>query len=225
MTRDPASVPPVPRAPLDLSLYLVTDTRMTQPLGLRNTVRAAIDGGVTLVQLRDKNADDEEFVALGRLIHQALKGTGVPLIINDRIHLVEAIGAEGAHIGQDDTSPLEAREVLGPTAYLGLSCSRAEHVEAANALPAGVLDYFGIGSAWPTRTKLGHPTPLGREGVDRLAALSALPTVAIGGIDAYRAGVLASTAVDGVAVVSAICTSFTPASAARQIATTWKAHR
>ena len=85
-----------PRHPLVLSLYLVTDTRMSQPLGLDATVRAAVAGGATLVQLRDKDASDEEFVDLGRLVHRALEGTGVPLIINDRVHLVEQIGAEGA---------------------------------------------------------------------------------------------------------------------------------
>lgn len=104
---------------LDLRLYLVTDTVMTQRHGLHATIRAAVAGGATVVQLRDPDASDVEFVGLGRLAAAALRGTDVPLILNDRVHLVAEVGAQGAHVGPSDLDPEQARGILGPTAYLG----------------------------------------------------------------------------------------------------------
>src|SRR5664280_3490014 len=109
------------RPPLDLSLYLVTDTVMCHQFGLAATVSAAVGAGVSVVQLRDVDASDEELVALGREVITVLTGTGVPLIVDDRVHLVGAIGAAGAHVGQSDLPVAQARALLGPAAYLGLA--------------------------------------------------------------------------------------------------------
>ncbi|MBE3074466.1 MAG: thiamine phosphate synthase, partial [Actinobacteria bacterium] len=109
------------RPPLDLSLYLVTDTVMCDQLGVAATVSAAVGAGVGVVQLRDVDATDDELVGLGRQILAVLDGTDVPLIVNDHVHLVDAMGAQGAHVGQSDLGIGAARALLGPAAYLGLS--------------------------------------------------------------------------------------------------------
>src|SRR5674476_1142718 len=101
---------------LDLSLYLVTDTILCGQFGVAATVSAAVGAGVTLVQLRDIDAADDELVALGREVKAILRGTGVPLIVNDRAHLVAAIGADGVHVGQSDLEIAQARALVGPTA-------------------------------------------------------------------------------------------------------------
>ena len=93
------------RRPVDLSLYLVTDTGLCGPRGVTTTVEAAVAGGATMVQLRDPGATDADFVALGLAVRQVLAGTGVPLIVDDRVHLVQDIGADGAHVGQRDMPP------------------------------------------------------------------------------------------------------------------------
>ena len=193
------------RRPLDLSLYLVTDTGRCGAAGVPATVAAAVAAGVTVVQLRDPDASDRELVALGRTLVAALVGTGVPLLVNDRVDLVGPIGAHGAHVGQGDAGVLEARAALGPDAYLGLSVQTAEHVRAATALPLDALDYLGVGPVWPTGSK-ADAAPAGGLGVLReLTAASPWPCVAIGGIDAARVEAAAATGAAGVAVISAIC--------------------
>ena len=177
------------RPSLDLSVYLVTDTTLCGLKGVPATVAAAARAGVTAVQLRDPAASDDELVALGRAVVVALRGTGVPLLVNDRVHLVDAIGADGAHIGQSDLDPVAAREVLGPRAYLGLSAQTLEHVAAARARGVGTLDYLGVGPVWPQVTKPDAAEPGGVERLREIGAASPWPCVAIGGIDVdARAG-------------------------------------
>lgn len=214
---------PGPR-PLDLRLYLVTDTVMTAQHGLISTIRAAVAGGSTVVQLRDPDASDDEFVALGRLVRVCLQDSGVPLIINDRVHLVGEIGADGAHVGQADLNPLAAREQLGDSAYLGLSCTTAEEVQAAVALPPGTVDYLGLGPVRATATKPDHALPLGPGtvcGLADLAAAAHLPSVAIGGIDVDVATQLRGSALSGIAVVSAVCAAPDPEAASRELRGVW----
>lgn len=206
---------------LDLSLYLVTDTRLCGERGVAETVRAAVTAGVSVVQLRDHDADDDAFVALGREVRAVLAGTGVPLLVDDRVHLVDAVGADGAHVGQSDLPVPEARRLLGPDRYLGLSVTSPAHVRAAAALGDGLLDYLGAGPVWATATKPGHAQPIGAAGVRAVAAASPWPVVAIGGIDAARAAVLRGTGAAGVAVVSAICGHPEPAAAAAAVRRAW----
>ncbi|WP_083518829.1 thiamine phosphate synthase [Serinicoccus chungangensis] len=209
-----------------LALYLVTDTALLGRRRLASSVRAAVDGGVTTVQLRDPHATDHELVALGVVLREALLGSGVPLIVNDRVDLVREIGAAGAHIGQGDLPVEEARRRLGPEAYLGLSCTTVEQVRAATALGPGTVDYLGLGPVWPTASKPDHAAPLGLDGLRELAeAAGGVPTVAIGGITRERAAGVAETPVDGLAVVSAICAAADPQAAATGLRTTWAAAR
>lgn len=211
------------RPSIDLSLYLVTDTVMSAGRGVAQTVRAAVDGGVTVVQLRDHHATDAEFVALGREVAEVLRGTGVPLLVDDRVHLARSIGADGAHVGQRDMPVGEARSALGPDALLGLSASTEEQVRAAAHLPLGSVDYLGIGPVWATTTKADHGPTLGPGGLRELVGMATLPAVAIGGIDASRVPELAGCGADGIAVVSAICAASDPGQAARQLGAAWQA--
>jgi thiamine-phosphate pyrophosphorylase len=207
---------------LDLSLYLVTDTTLCGNFGVAATVAAAVRGGVTVVQLRDPQANDDEIVKLGRTVAAALRGTGVPLLVNDRVHLVDTIGAQGAHIGQSDLGVTEAREILGPHAYLGLSAQSVEHVTEARRHALEDLDYLGVGPIWAQITKPDAAAPGGLERLRQVHAVSPWPCVAIGGIDAERARLVRAAGVSGVAVVSAICGRPDPEAASRDIRAAWE---
>jgi thiamine-phosphate pyrophosphorylase len=209
------------RPPLDLSLYLVTDTTLCGELGVTATVSEAVGAGVTVVQLRDVDASDDELVDLGRQILTILRGTGVPLIVNDRAHLVDAIGADGAHVGQSDLGIEQARALVGPTAYLGWSVQTLGHVEVARQHPAATLDYLGVGPVWGTATKLDAASPGGLEMLGRITAVSPWPCVAIGGVNPGRVPMVRRSGAAGVAVVSAICGQPDVAAATRTLRTLW----
>jgi len=210
----------VVRRPLDLSLYLVTDTGMCGRLGVPATVAAAVAAGVSLVQLRDPAASDDELVALGRAVRAALAPTGVPLVVNDRVHLVDVIGAQGAHVGQGDVNVADARARLGGAAYLGLSVQTLEQVRVAVRQGAGVLDYLGVGPVWATASKT-DAAPGGLEQLRAITATSPWPCVAIGGITPERVGALRSRGVAGVAVISAVCGQPDVAAATRVLRQAW----
>ncbi len=193
------------RPRLDVTLYLVTDSRMCAPAGVLATTLAAVDGGVSVVQLRDPGASDADLVELGRQLVTALAGTGVPLLVNDRVHLVEAIGAQGAHVGQGDLDAVAARAVLGPAALLGLSVQTIEHVETALAAGVDTIDYLGVGPVWATGSKADAAPPGGLGRLRAVTAVSPWPCVAIGGIAGRRVGAVRAAGAAGVAVVSAIC--------------------
>jgi thiamine-phosphate pyrophosphorylase len=209
------------RPPLDLSLYLVTDTVLCGQFGVTATVSAAVDAGVTLVQLRDVDADDDEMVVLGRDVLAVLRGTGVPLIVNNRVHLVDAIGAQGAHVGQSDLGVDQARAMLGPAAYLGLSVQTMEHVTVACEHAAGTLDYLGVGPVWGTATKLDAAAPGGLERLGQITSASPWPCVAIGGITTERLPLVRRSGAEGVAVVSAVCGRPDVAGATRALRASW----
>lgn len=206
---------------LDLSLYLITDTPMCGQRGVPATVAAAVTGGATVVQLRDHRLSDEEFIALGRAVREVLTGTGVPLIVDDRVHLAHRIGADGVHVGQRDMPPAQVRGLLGAEAIVGLSVSAVDEVDAAQATGQGVVDYLGVGPVWATGTKPDHGTPIGPDGVTRVVAASPWPVVAIGGITTDRVPVLRGSGAAGAAVVSAICAADDPAGAAISLRARW----
>ncbi len=210
---------------LDLSLYLVTDTQLCAAAGVTATVVAAVGAGVTAVQLRDPDADDDELVALGRGLVAALRGTGVPLLVNDRVDLVESVGADGAHIGQGDLDPRSARDLLGPAALLGLSVQTWEHVAAARAHGPDVLDYLGVGPVWAQRTKPDAAAPAGLATLQDIVTASPWPCVAIGGIDVERAPLVRAHGACGIAVVSAICGQVDVAAATRALRSAWDSGR
>lgn len=204
----------------DYRLYLVTDPVMTREHGLVRTVLEAVEGGVGVVQLRDPEADDDTFVRIGRELHEALAGR-VPLVVDDRVHLVAAIGAEGAHVGQHDLPVAEARRILGPDRLLGLSVQTVAQVEAAWALGEDLVDYVGIGPVWDTATKPDAAAAAGPEGTAAVAAASPWPSVAIGGISLDRVRRVRATGVDGISVVSAICGQPSPRRAAAALLEAW----
>jgi len=211
----------VSRPLLNLALYLVTDTVMCDQLGVAATVSAAVGAGVGVVQLRDSDATDDELVILGRQVMAVLRGSGVPLIIDDRVHLVGAIGAQGAHVGQSDLGVAAARALLGPAAYLGLSAQTVEHVTAAREHADGALDYLGVGPVWGTTTKLDAAEPGGVERLRAIASASPWPCVAIGGITVERLPEVRRAGAAGGAVVSAICGQPDVAGATRGLRAAW----
>ena len=211
----------------ELAVYLVTDTGQCGGLeGVVETVRRAASGGATLVQLRDTNASDAEFVGLGRQLVDVLAGTGIKLLLDDRVHLVSEVGADGVHVGQSDMPPAQARATLGPDAVIGYSVTNEAELDAALALPEGTVDYLGLGPMRATASKPGHADPTGLARVSAMARRSPWPTCAIGGVKAGDAGALKAGGIDGMAVISAICGTPDPEAATRVLAQAWeRAHR
>ncbi|MEV0528653.1 thiamine phosphate synthase [Streptomyces sp. NPDC050439] len=201
------------RPPLDLSLYLVTDTRLCRDRGVAATVAAAVRGGVTAVQLRDPDADARALFTLGRAIQAELAGTDVPLIVNDRLDVAVWLDADGVHLGQRDVSPATARRQLGPQAYVGLSVSRPEQL----AHVPDAVDHLGVGPVFEQSTKPDADTPLGLDGLARIVRQSPLPCVAIGGIGVSEAAAVKASGAAGIAVVSAICGQPDPETSARSL--------
>jgi thiamine-phosphate pyrophosphorylase len=205
----------------DPTLYLVTDTGLCRPSSVPDVVRAAVAGGVTAVQVRDKRASHRELYALTLAVREVLAATpGVALIVNDAVDVALLADADGVHLGQDDLPPAEVRALIGPDRLLGLSAGNDDELAAVLALPPGTVDVVGIGPVWATATKPDAGAALGVEGVRKLADAAragGLPSVAIGGIDAARAAAAAAAGVEGVCVVSDICAAADPASAARAL--------
>lgn len=208
--------------PFDLSVYLVLDPLLCGERGMIDTTRAAVAGGVTMVQLRLKEFDTQAMIEVGRALKEVLAGTGVPLIVNDDAQAAVALDAEGLHIGQGDMSPAAARQLIGPGRILGLSVSTEREVAVVDT---GVIDYLGVGPVFATATKPGHPEPIGFAGLGKVAAASPLPVVAIGGIKAEHVAAALRAGAQGVAVVSAICGQPDPRAAAGAFASAFKEHR
>lgn len=211
----------------DLSLYLVTDPDLCGERGVVETVRLAVDGGVRIVQLRDKSATDAETTAQLVELSRVIDGRAL-LVVNDRLDAALAARDQGArvdgvHLGQADASVLRARGALGPEALIGLTANSREHFEAVRALPPGTVDYLGIGVIRPTTTKPDHPPALGVEGFRALVETTALPCVAIGGVGIDDTERLRSAGAAGLAVVSALCAAADPAETAEAFVRRWRA--
>jgi thiamine-phosphate pyrophosphorylase len=203
------------KKPFDLSLYLVLDPDLCGPMGMVETTRAAVAGGVTMVQLRDKHASTAEMIGTGRALQAVLAGTGVPLVVNDDVEAAVTLGADGLHVGQDDCDARSARARIGPDMILGVSI---ETEALAAALDPAIVDYAGVGPVFATPTKPDHKQPVGLGGLARLVAASPVPTVAISGLKAEHAASVLAAGADGLAVVSAICGKPDPRRAAMAIA-------
>jgi thiamine-phosphate pyrophosphorylase len=200
------------RRPLDPRLYLVAGTDAVGGRDLLDLVSAAVAGGVTCVQLREKAMAEAEFIRLARALKARLAPLDVPLIINDSLTVALAAGADGLHLGQDDLPAKEARAALGPERILGLS---AGNLTEARRVDAALVDYVGVGPVFPTGTKADAGAAIGLDGVAALRAYFTLPLVAIGGIQESNAADVARCGVEGLAVVSAICGAQDPEAAAR----------
>jgi thiamine-phosphate pyrophosphorylase len=188
-------------------LYLVCDARP------REWLAAAVRGGVDIVQLRDKTLDDDGLVAAAL----EFRDLGVPFILNDRPDLVEACGADGVHVGQDDMSPGEARAIVGPDRIVGRSTHAPEQADEAEADPD--VDYLAVGPVWETPTKLGRPAA-GLDYVEYAANTVSKPWFAIGGIDATNLAAVAERGARRIVVVRAIAAADDPEAAARGLCLT-----
>lgn len=198
----------------DPSLYLVTDPDITGGRNIFSIVKAAVAGGVTAVQLREKTASTREFINRAEEIRDFLRDKGVPLIINDRVDVALAVGADGVHLGSSDMPYGTARELLGPEAIIGVSVENVEEAEAMSGIGA---DYFGVSPVFATGTKPDHAPPLGLAGLRAIRESVREPLIAIGGINAENAADLIATGADGIAVVTAITLAEDPAAAARDL--------
>lgn len=194
-----------------LRLYLVTDRASTGRRTLADVVAAAVRGGVTCVQLREKQLNTRDFLAQARALKALLDPHAIPLVINDRIDVALACGAHGVHLGQSDIPVAEARRLLPPRMFIGWSVETMEDVQRSTALP---LDYLGVSPIFATPTKTDTPTPWGLDGLQRVRSATLLPLVAIGGIHAGNARDVLSAGADGLAVVSALCAAPNPRAAA-----------
>lgn len=204
--------------PVDLRLYGIIDPERTggrDPVAL---VRQAVAGDATLIQYRDKRAEGRSLVELARALKAALEGTGVPLLINDRVDIAMAAGADGVHLGQDDMHPKDARDLIGPHAIIGLTLKTPEQADAMTRMP---VDYGCIGGVFATVSKNNPAPPIGldglREVVTRAKVTARAPVGAIAGIDASNAQAVIAAGADGIAVISALFMAPDPQTEARRL--------
>ena len=194
-----------------LRLYLVTDQSLMRGRPLADVVAAAVQGGVSCVQLREKNLGSRDFLAQALMLKKLLAPQCVPLVINDRIDIALACGAEGVHLGQSDLPVAQARQLLPPQVFIGWSVETMSDVLQSATLP---LDYLGVSPVFATPTKTDTGTAWGLEGLALVRAATALPLVAIGGMHAGNARQVLRAGADGLAVVSALCAADDPQAAA-----------
>jgi thiamine-phosphate pyrophosphorylase len=195
-----------------LRLYLVTDQALCRGRQLVDVVEAAVQGGASCVQLREKELSTREFLDQALALKALLAPRGIPLVINDRIDVALACGAEGVHLGQSDMPAGEARRLLPPHVFIGWSVETPEDVVRSAQMP---VDYLGVSPVFATPTKTDTKAPWGLDGLRRVREMTRLPLVAIGGIHAGNAAQVLAAGADGLAVVSALCSADDPCAAAR----------
>lgn len=205
-----------------LTLYAVTDRKWLQPgQTLAGQVEQAILGGVTVVQLREKHADDEAFLALAREVKQVTDRYQVPLIINDNLAVALAVDAAGIHVGQEDLEAATVRQRIGERKVLGVS---AQTVEQALAAERAGADYLGVGAVFPTSSK-DDAVEVDFATLQAICRAVQIPVVAIGGINAANMSALQGAGIVGVAVISAIFGQPDVKAAAQALAAQWKVMR
>jgi thiamine-phosphate pyrophosphorylase len=202
---------------IDLRLNAIVDPERSGGHDLADLARLCAQGGATLIQLRDKLSETRAMVETARAIKKALAPFKVPLVINDRVDVALAAGADGVHVGQDDMAVEDARKLLGRDAIIGLSIKTVAEAQSA---PVELIDYVGSGGVYVTGSKQQKKAPIGPEGLARvIAALLVrapkLPVCGIAGIDANNAAAVIEAGADGVAVISALSLVPDPAAAAR----------
>lgn len=202
------------RRDIDYSLYLVTDRHLSKGRSTLQIVEAAVRGGVTCVQLREKDCSTREFIEQARAVRDRLQALNIPLIINDRLDVALAVKADGVHLGQSDMPLALARSIVADTLIIGIS---AESLIDAVEAEKGGADYLGVSPIYSTPTKTDTAPPLGLEGLRQIRAAVNLPLVGIGGLNRDTAGAVIRGGADGVAVVSAIVAADDPEQAARDL--------
>jgi thiamine-phosphate pyrophosphorylase len=204
---------------IDLRLYALIDPERSAGWPLVELAQRVAAGGATLIQLRDKYGSTRAVVEEARAIKAALAASRVPLIVNDRVDVALAAGADGVHVGQDDMDPVDARRLLGPNAIIGLS---VKTLAQARAAPVEHLSYVAIGGVFATSSKDNPDPPIGLDGLTAIvsAMRARAPGLAIGAIagieETNASGVIAAGA-DGIAVISALSFAPDPAQAAKAL--------
>ncbi|RZV06334.1 thiamine-phosphate diphosphorylase [Natrinema hispanicum] len=204
--------------PKNWRTYLVTQESLSDGKRTVEVVEAAIDGGVDVVQLREKDTDARWRYELGRKLRERTAEAGVALLVNDRVDIAQAIDADGVHLGQSDLPVAVARELLGSEAVIGCSTSTVE--EAIEAEAAGA-DYLGVGAIYGTDSKKDVPKEkngTGLEHVSEIAAAVSIPVIGIGGVTASNAPPVLEAGATGVAMISEITAADDPATATREVA-------
>lgn len=209
--------------PVDVTVYGILDPARSRGRPLAALAKAAVAGGATLLQLRDKSGEVRAMIREAREIREAIAGTGVKLLINDRVDVALASDADGVHLGQEDMEAADARRLLGPDAIIGISIKT---MADARALPLGQVDYAFVGGVFDTQSK-DNKTSIGVEGWTTLAAAlremaPGMPVGAIAGIDESNAGALYAAGADGVAIISALFMADDVEAAARKLASVAK---
>ena len=189
--------------PKDLQLYAITDRHWLNGRTLAEQVRECLEGGATILQIREKNLPENEFLEEAKEIQALCKEFKIPFIVNDNINIAAEIKADGVHVGQEDMDAKKVRDMLGENAILGVSASTVE--EALKAEKDGA-DYLGVGAVFPTSTK-GDADNVTFETLKEICEAVSIPVVAIGGISADNLLKLKGSGIDGVSVISAIFAS------------------
>ena len=198
---------------LDLRVYVITD-RSFRGRTHEQVARAALRGGATAVQLRDKQATGRELLQWARQLRDLTRAAGVLFLVNDRVDVALAVHADGVHVGQEDVPVADARQLMGPGRVVGASAGNVE--EALQAEQASA-DYLGVGPVFPTATKPDAGEAIGVDGLRRIVQAVRLPVVAIGGIPADNAGQAIRAGAVGVAVISAVAAADDMVAATRQL--------
>jgi thiamine-phosphate pyrophosphorylase len=204
---------------VDLRVYALLDPEHAGGHALADLARLVAQGGATLVQLRDKRSETRPMIEHARAIKAALVSFKVPLLINDRVDVALASGADGVHVGQTDMAVEDARRLLGRDAIIGLSVKTTAQAEAA---PLDLLDYVGVGGVFATVSKDNTSAPIGPAGLARIAdtlrrRVPGFPLCGIAGINASNAAETVAAGADGVAVISALSLQPDPQAAAREL--------
>ena len=202
---------------IDYTLCLVTDRELARGRPMLDIVEAAVCGGVTCVQLREKISSTREFIEQAIAIRDFLRFRDIPLIINDRLDVALAVGADGVHLGQNDMPLAMARSIVKDAMFIGISTNSLEDAVAAEK---GGADYLGVGPIYATPTKTDTAPVLGLDGLEKIRKNVKIPLVTIGGMNHRNAAQVIRKGADGIAVVSAIVAAKDPEKVSRDLMNT-----
>lgn len=198
---------------LDMTLYFITDSTGFEEEEFLRRVREALEGGASILQLREKNKTTREYMALAQKVHELTKQYGVPLIIDDRLDVAMAVGAEGVHLGQSDLPIHIARKIFGEEKIIGATAKTVGQAEEAYRQGA---DYLGVGAIYPTTTKV-KTVLTSTEMLENICRAVPIPVNAIGGLTKDNIDVLKGIPIAGICVVSAIMKAESPKKAAQEL--------
>ncbi len=200
--------------PVDYSLYVITDTKLSRGRSHAQVIEAALRGGATIIQYREKTASTRQMVDEGLALVDICHSHGAPLIVDDRIDVALAIDADGVHVGDDDMPVALARKLMGRGKIIGVS---ADNPCTAQSAIADGADYLGVGAVFATGTKADAGAPIGLAGLQEVTRVTTIPVVGIAGINAQNAATVIRAGANGVAVISAVIQAEDVENAARQL--------